>query len=71
MTKAPTKTPGTPILKLRASSCRWPLGDMREPAARFCGEPKIAGSSPYCAEHTKRAFAGSAKPRPPSPGARV
>ena len=64
MTKAPTKIPGTPILQLRAYSCRWPLGDLRQPAARFCGERKIAGSSPYCAEHTKLAFVPGGKARP-------
>jgi GcrA cell cycle regulator len=62
--------PGTPILQLRECSCRWPLGGLREPAARFCGGRKIAGGSPYCAEHTDRALA-TAERRPLQVGARV
>ena len=34
--------------------CRWPLGDMKERATEFCGEPVVAGKS-YCAPHHARA----------------
>ncbi len=40
---------------LRTSSCRWPLGEPREQAEFFCGEPAIPGG-PYCREHRERAF---------------
>jgi len=38
------------ILSLRRTSCRYPIGNVGEPEFRFCGEPKIEGSS-YCAKH--------------------
>jgi hypothetical protein len=44
------------LCDLRMNSCRWPLGGILEHVEFFCGEPCTAGS-PYCKEHSKRAFA--------------
>ena len=35
--------------------CRWPLGDTKERATEFCGEPIVEGK-PYCEPHAKRAY---------------
>ncbi len=39
----------------RPRPCRWPEGDPRDPAFRFCGEAAREGS-PYCAAHHARAY---------------
>ena len=44
------------VMSLSRGSCRWPLGEPRDPAFRFCAAPASAGSS-YCSEHTRRATA--------------
>ena len=66
--KRQPKRPGPPLPGLRLSdlrerSCRWPLGAFTDPPLRFCGDT-TAGTSPYCSDHTKRAFSG-VKSRPP------
>ena len=42
------------LLDLRPHHCRWIVGGSGE-GALFCGKPKV-GSSPYCIEHTQRAW---------------
>jgi hypothetical protein len=41
------------ILDLKADDCRWPVTD--RPPHLFCGRVKWGGS-PYCAEHSSRAW---------------
>lgn len=45
--------PRDPIgfMDLRASSCRYPIGDMTRDGFKFCGADKI-GNSSYCRQHT-------------------
>lgn len=38
------------LMELRSSSCRYPLGEVLEPAKLFCGQERITGSA-YCQEH--------------------
>ena len=43
-----------PLFDLRPHHCRWIVsGDGAE--ALFCGQPQV-GASPYCVEHTQRAW---------------
>src|SRR3954469_739331 len=42
------------LLDLRAHHCRWIVLGSGEGAV-FCGEPRLGGS-PYCVEHTQRAW---------------
>jgi hypothetical protein len=46
---------GIRLFDLRASSCRWPLGDTWDQTEYFCGEPAVPGCS-WCPAHRKRAF---------------
>ncbi|MGC2854322.1 GcrA family cell cycle regulator [Novispirillum sp. DQ9] len=48
------------VVDLSAHTCRWPIGDPREPGFHFCGAPSLAGK-PYCAEHSAIAYVGSNK----------
>jgi len=48
------------VVDLSAHTCRWPIGDPREPGFHFCGEPTLSGK-PYCAEHASIAYVGSNK----------
>jgi GcrA cell cycle regulator len=41
------------LLDLQFDSCRWPLGDPRDQAFRFCGATATIGGGSYCAEHHK------------------
>lgn len=43
------------IHTLTHRTCRWPLGDPKQPDFRFCGKKKKFGS-PYCEQHHKGAF---------------
>lgn len=43
------------LMDLKLSSCRWPMGDPKDPGFHFCGAQSIPGK-PYCAEHTKIAY---------------
>jgi GcrA cell cycle regulator len=40
---------------LTGTTCRWPIGDPREPGFGFCGRPHVPGL-PYCEYHARRAF---------------
>ncbi len=42
--------PGHPVLELRVGVCRWPLGDPRTSAFRFCLDPTEGGTT-YCPGH--------------------
>lgn len=45
------------LAELRASMCRWPIGDPQHfETFRFCGCNCLLGES-YCADHKKMAFA--------------
>lgn len=41
------------LLQLTEHTCRWPLGDPREPDFGFCGQPPMAGKQ-YCERHHAR-----------------
>lgn len=51
-----------PLVDLKASECRWPIGDPREENFGFCGHTQIAGL-PYCAEHAKLAYQAATRNR--------
>jgi len=46
------------VIDLSAHTCRWPIGDPREPGFHFCGKPAIPGK-PYCSEHAAVAYVTS------------
>ena len=50
-----TETPGATILNLTDRMCRWPIGDPRSPAFRFCGRATVPGET-YCREHSRKAY---------------
>lgn len=45
------------LLDLTETSCRWPIGDPKEPDFHFCNRSKVEGKS-YCAFHCARAYDG-------------
>lgn len=45
------------LVDLKATSCRWPIGDPKDADFHFCGKEAIVGKS-YCAEHCAQAFSG-------------
>lgn len=45
---------GCTLFDLTRLSCRWPLGDPRDQAFRFCG--LAASGGPYCCEHAALAY---------------
>lgn len=54
------------ILELNERTCRWPVGDPKDPAFGYCGSPVYA-AHPYCAEHVAIAFqAPNRKDKKPS-----
>ncbi len=53
---------GVPLMDLKASECRWPLGDPRDQAFGFCGCRSIPGL-PYCGEHAKLAYQAATRNR--------
>ena len=42
------------LLELDNGQCRWPLGDVHQVVAQFCGDAVIPGS-PYCGHHLRMA----------------
>jgi hypothetical protein len=38
------------ICALTSETCRWPIGDLKQPDFRFCARPAAKGQ-PYCEEH--------------------
>ncbi|MBQ8557253.1 MAG: global cell cycle regulator GcrA-like protein [Alphaproteobacteria bacterium] len=43
------------LLDLRLNSCRWPIGEIKDPDFHFCGKDCQTGK-PYCPEHCKIAY---------------
>jgi GcrA cell cycle regulator len=65
--KTPRQAPAAPkekdqkirsVVDLSAHTCRWPIGDPREPGFHFCGAPSMA-NKPYCEKHAAIAYVGS------------
>lgn len=50
----PTKTV-VKLMDLKLTSCRWPIGDPKDPDFHFCGKTTQTGKS-YCPEHCKMAY---------------
>lgn len=50
--------PTPAIMELQGPTCRWPIGDPREPDFHFCGAPALPGK-PYCREHAAIAYVNS------------
>ena len=42
------------VLALKASSCRWPIGDPQDSAFKFCAKRREF-PKPYCSQHLKEA----------------
>lgn len=40
---------------LTTTTCRWPIGDPKDPDFHFCGKEVISGK-PYCLEHCEEAY---------------
>lgn len=64
---------GLQVTDLTAHTCRWPIGDPRDPDFCFCGHlPKggkftgAPGESPYCEFHANIAYDGVWKKRDPN-----
>lgn len=51
----PDAIDGHPVMRLKESSCRWPLGDPQKPDFRFCCADRL-GAYPYCAEHAAMSY---------------
>ena len=51
------------LVDLSANTCRWPIGDPKEPNFHFCGGNAIPGK-PYCPEHAAIAYVGSNRTPP-------
>jgi GcrA cell cycle regulator len=45
------------LLQLTDKTCKWPVGDLRDPGFFFCGGEPLDGF-PYCRHHARRAYAG-------------
>lgn len=43
------------IMDLTFTTCRWPIGDPKQPGFGFCGHP-VADGAPYCNFHKSVAF---------------
>ncbi|MDR2902829.1 MAG: hypothetical protein LBU87_07000 [Lactobacillales bacterium] len=43
------------LMDLKLNSCRWPIGDPKDPDFHFCGKQIVTGK-PYCSEHCKMAY---------------
>ena len=55
------------LQQLTERSCRWPIGDPKEPDFGFCGKTKVTGL-PYCEHHARRAYRpAEARPHAPKP----
>ncbi|MDD4520138.1 MAG: global cell cycle regulator GcrA-like protein [Alphaproteobacteria bacterium] len=55
--KAPKKKEKLVLNDLHFNSCRWPIGDPKDPDFHFCGKETFMGR-PYCAEHCLKAYVG-------------
>jgi GcrA cell cycle regulator len=59
----PAAPPSTALARLTAldarlpdRGCRWPQGDPRDPAFRYCGAPLAVVGASYCADHMRAAY---------------
>lgn len=43
------------LMQLTSDTCRWPIGDPRQPGFGFCGAPPVEGKT-YCKHHEGRAY---------------
>jgi GcrA cell cycle regulator len=50
------------LLELDNGECRWPLGDVHQAVAQFCGEAAMPGF-PYCGHHLRMARYDSGLPQ--------
>jgi GcrA cell cycle regulator len=48
---------GVTLVDLNMHTCRWPIGDPKDPDFHFCGKEVELGK-PYCEEHLAQAFVG-------------
>jgi len=48
---------GVKLVDLKPDSCRWPLGDPKDPNFCFCGKT-VAPGKVYCEEHCAVAYSG-------------
>lgn len=55
--KAGKKEKFLKLVDLHANSCRWPIGDPKDPDFHFCGKETFMGKS-YCMEHCLEAYVG-------------
>lgn len=53
---------GITLDELKASSCRWPVGDPSDDNFRFCGA-RTDPSETYCSAHSDVAFPGRTRPK--------
>jgi GcrA cell cycle regulator len=53
-TVPPPETRRCSLLELDNGQCRWPLGDVHQVVAQFCGDAAVPGS-PYCGHHLRMA----------------
>jgi hypothetical protein len=60
--------PGITLFDLRPHDCRWIVSGSGA-AALYCGKPRV-GTSPYCVEHTQRAWQRLTPEAPARPMAR-
>lgn len=44
---------------LKASMCRWPIGDPQDKDFHFCGEKRVSSDESYCQHHTEKAYRSS------------
>ena len=51
------KSEGVTLVDLNMRTCRWPIGDPKDPDFHFCGKEAELGK-PYCEEHLAQAFVG-------------
>lgn len=45
-----------PLMRGGATGCRWPHGEPRTAAFRYCDAADVVEGKPYCAEHCLRAY---------------
>jgi GcrA cell cycle regulator len=54
---APPPPPAVRAIVANGPPCKWPLGDPKSSAFRFCGDPALEGY-PYCPSHCAAAYSG-------------
>ena len=46
-----------PLIELTDRTCKWPIGDPKQPDFGFCGIDKPLEGGPYCAYHARLVYA--------------